>query len=51
MDEMDGGKVGFRPVPIEKDVRLAGLTLLADPPSATLEYGIELNYGCSIDCS
>jgi hypothetical protein len=48
---MDGGKVGFRPVPIEADVRLAGLTLLADPPSAALEYGIELNYGSRTDCS
>ena len=51
MDEMDGSKVGFRPVPIETDVRLAGLTLLADPPSAALEYGIEVNYNCSTDCS
>jgi len=48
---MDGGKVGFQPVPTEADVRLTGLTLLADPPSAALEYGIEFNYGCSTDCS
>lgn len=51
MDEMDRGKVEFRPVPIEADVRLEGLTLLADPPSAALEYGIEFNFGCSTDCS
>jgi hypothetical protein len=47
---MDGGKVGFRPVPTEADVCLEGLTLLADPLSAALEYGIELSFGCSTDC-
>jgi hypothetical protein len=48
---MDGGKVGFRPVPIEADVRLEGLALLADPSSAALEDGIEFSFGCSTDCS
>ena len=48
---MDGDKVGLRPVPVEADVRLEGLTLLADPPSAALEYGIEFKYGYSTDCS
>jgi hypothetical protein len=51
IDEIDGGKAGPRPVPIDADVRLVGLTLLVDPPSATLEYGIELDYGFNTDCS
>jgi hypothetical protein len=38
---MDGSNVGVRPRAIEADVRLEGITLLVDSPSAAVEYGIE----------